>query len=223
MTDNPYLELQSDRNPYLYLEAAMSREAEARMIRKLARLVPDSVSPELQSTAPVADRSVYQSALEGPVTSFSDRENDGAARSGLASYGQTPVSKYDSNEGIDEGSIVLETGLDGGRDRNPYCSPETLRRGETAQGEPKQQHLTRQQHPLEQQPGQQISTCQSRLKIRARAFLKKIEALDPLEGERLWFESFAALCSSRLEAAMELVAIAPNDLDNDGGCASRQV
>jgi|GEM_PF-3913830 len=220
MASNPYLELQSDRNPYL--EAAMSRETEARIIQKLAQLVPDSVSPELQSTAPSAVQSVYQSVFEGPVPSFGDLENGGSTRSDPAVYGQTPVSESGRNESVDDnslvddGSIALETGLGGGRDRNPYRSPEALLREEAAQLEQEQQQLrqeTIRQQKLKQQREQQEAASQRQLKLRAKAFLKKIEALDPLEGERLWFESFAELCSSRLAAAMELVAIAPNDLE----------
>ncbi len=43
------------------------------------------------------------------------------------------------------------------------------------------------------------------LEAQARAFLKKLDTLDPLNSERMWFESFANSCASRLEAAIEFV------------------
>ncbi|MDJ0707738.1 MAG: hypothetical protein QNJ46_31065 [Leptolyngbyaceae cyanobacterium MO_188.B28] len=43
------------------------------------------------------------------------------------------------------------------------------------------------------------------LETKARDFLKKIDALDPLDGDRMWFEQYAEKCKSRLEASIDFI------------------
>jgi CRISPR/Cas system-associated endonuclease Cas3-HD len=46
----------------------------------------------------------------------------------------------------------------------------------------------------------------------AEAWLKE---LDPVSGEGLWFERFAMNYKSRLEAAIDYLAVADNPIDSD--------
>ena len=43
------------------------------------------------------------------------------------------------------------------------------------------------------------------VEAKARDFLKKIDALDPLDGNRMWFEQYAEKCKSRLEASIDFI------------------
>ncbi len=220
MSSNPYLELQSNRNPYL--EAAMSREADVRVMQKLVRLAPNYVSPEPATSCSPTTESVYRSALETPSpSSLTLKSNQSVNRSESTSEEETAA--YSSNPGYD-GSIPLATGADAVRDspggglrqRSPYRSPEAVLREEAAARQREQQRLRREairQQRLQQEQERQAAEHQRQLELRAGAFLQTIDALDPLDGERMWFESFAELCSSRLEAAMELIAAVPNEMD----------
>ena len=225
MSRNPYLKLQSNHNPYL--EAAMSREADARMIQKLVQLVPNDVlpyvSPEQATTSSSTPESVYQSALETPAPSSLDlKRNNPVNSSESTSEGQTAAAY--SSDPVDDGAIPLATGTDAVRDspgadlhpRRPYRSPDVILREEAAAKQREQQRLRQEairQQQLQREQERQAAAQRRQLELRAEAFLKTIDALDPLDGERLWFESFAELCASRLEAAMELVAAVPKDMD----------
>lgn len=43
------------------------------------------------------------------------------------------------------------------------------------------------------------------VEIKAQEFLSKIDALDPLDSNRLWFEQYAEKCESRLEASIDFI------------------
>lgn len=74
-----------------------------------------------------------------------------------------------------------------------YCSPQ-----ETWQAE-----KVRQQQA--QAAAAQAATQRRHLEKRAQQFLLSLEQSDVLEGDRMWFEAFAELCPSRLEAAIEFI------------------
>jgi hypothetical protein len=67
----------------------------------------------------------------------------------------------------------------------------------------RQEALKQQQQAQAQ--AQQAAAKRRQLEIRAQQFLAKLDRMDRFEGDRMWFESFAELCPSRLEAAIEFI------------------
>ncbi|MBO9999844.1 MAG: hypothetical protein J7641_12725 [Cyanobacteria bacterium SID2] len=89
-----------------------------------------------------------------------------------------------------------------------YRSPEDVLREEENRKRQERDRLRREEQEkqrLQQEREQQEIRERHQLEERAKAFLKQLDKLDSLDSDRMWFDAFAQLCSSRLEAAIEFV------------------
>ena len=84
--------------------------------------------------------------------------------------------------------------------QSPYHSPQEAWQ---AQVEARQAALRQQQ--LAQAQARQAAAKRRQLELRAQQFLARLDKRNTLEGDRMWFEAFAELCPSRLEAAIEFI------------------
>ncbi|NJR65701.1 MAG: hypothetical protein HC772_10820 [Leptolyngbyaceae cyanobacterium CRU_2_3] len=216
MEPNPYLQLQSDQNPYL--TAALSREADSHLIQNLLGLVPELLpEPSLG-----AAQGVYQSALEVSPDSPDAGYTSATGTPQFNPYQSTPAQPIargqhnvspDSSSDDSRGNQLTpkKPPVEKPPVETLYRSPEAVLR-ETARQQQQEQERSQQaaiqQQRLEQEQKQQATAAQHQLELRARAFLRKVNALDPLDSERMWFESFAEHCPSRLAAAIELIKTA---------------
>lgn len=90
-----------------------------------------------------------------------------------------------------------------------YRSPAEVLKEEAERQRQEQEQLrlaALQQQQAQQRQQQEAAIRRSRLEDQAKAFLEKLNELDPLDEERMWFESFADHCHDRLEAAIEFIA-----------------
>ena len=106
---------------------------------------------------------------------------------GSTSLGSTSSSSQSSNSQSSNSHTTAK------QPNQQYCSPQ-----ETWQAE-----KVRQQQA--QAAEAQAATQRRYLERQAQQFLRNLEQSDVLEGDRMWFEAFAELCPSRLEAAIEFI------------------
>ena len=89
-----------------------------------------------------------------------------------------------------------------------YQSPQEILHETAKQQQQEQTRLKQAILPKQYQEKEQLrqeTEQRQQLESQAKAFLEEIHKLDPLEGDRLWFESFAQHCTSREQAALEFI------------------
>ena len=116
----------------------------------------------------------------------------GSTSLGSTSLGSTSSSSQSSNS-QSSNSQSSNSHTTAKQPNQQYCSPQ-----ETWQAE-----KVRQQQA--QAAEAQAATQRRYLERQAQQFLRNLEQSDVLEGDRMWFEAFAELCPSRLEAAIEFI------------------
>ncbi len=167
-------------NPYLSGEPQGNPylQADSKIVENLSRLVSES-------TTPAASQGGYRSALE------------------TLDLNESPAWQGSSEDKpMDECSSLGES------TSRAYRSPDEVLQEEATRQQQEQARsrsgaARSRQEAIRQEHLERARTRQ--LESQARAFLKKLDTLDPLNSDRMWFESFAKSCASRLEAAMEFI------------------
>ncbi len=207
---NPYLHPQPDReNPYL--TAIQTKPQSLPRLTRLTDLItdPESFSAEEDESVggyrsalppsdldPTSGGQPYRSALEDPpIRSVSD-----------------PATPAESSPGSNSPDLTVSSDPDvftaKRSDPQPYRSPDVILQEQAQRHRLEQERLQQEairQRQIEAKRQRQAAEHQRQLRSQAQAFLQKLEKLDPLEGERLWFEDLATSYPNRLEAAIDFV------------------
>lgn len=227
MEKNPYRRpVSSSPNPYL--QSAMADATTAKIIAELYSFVSDESMEDASDYTPVTGTGPfsdsYVSATDSAIDTVCELFTPLPEKTHSAYISATDASVFDEKStytsvnsdkprkdyietqspDADPGTIIsrsdqlskdleIKSGIS-----TPYLSPEEsweLEKKREKQAVMEAKLLAERQYQQEQQ---------------AKKFLVKLEKLDPLEGTRMWFEDFAKLCPSRLEAAIEFLATTPS-------------
>lgn len=211
MTTNPDSSPQPEENPYL--KVARANAAAAQVLQNLNQLVPEmpEAAPPAEAAAPAPSlppqgnllpqtrsRTPYVSAFETPPpqTNRLPTQTRKAARSEYVPASELSAKLTPAD--------TETSGFPASAAPNPYQSPQAT--GQAKQAQRRQLQQQAEAAAVQRRQAETEATTKRRLlEKQAQQFLDKLDNHEAAECDRLWFEAFAELCPSRLDAAIEFI------------------